>query len=182
MEYYTWILTFHVMAFMSWMAMLFYQPRLYVYHTEYKDKPDFVEVVKIQEYKMYKYIGVPAMWATILSGAVMLYLNPYLLSSEAGGWMHAKLLFAFLLVIYSYSLGYYMKQLEQGTCTKSGNFFRAYNEVPTVLSLLIVGYVITKTFSILFTVITLLFGAFLVYKVLKQKPKNSKNSIIGKEA
>jgi putative membrane protein len=174
MEYYSWILTFHVMAFMSWMAMLFYQPRLYVYHTEHKNKPDFVEVVEIQEYKMYKYIGVPAMWASIISGALMIYLNPYLLSSEAGGWMHAKLLFAFILVIYSYSLGHYMKQLKEGTCTKSGNFFRAYNEVPTILSLLIVGYVITKTFSILFTVITLLFGAFLVYKVLKQTPKGVK--------
>ncbi|BBG64763.1 protoporphyrinogen IX oxidase, novel form, HemJ [Hydrogenimonas sp.] len=32
MEYYNWILAFHVMSFISWMAMLFYQPRLYVYH------------------------------------------------------------------------------------------------------------------------------------------------------
>ena len=85
MEYYTWVLTFHIMAMMSWMAMLFYQPRLYVYHTENQNKKEFVDVVKIQELKMYKYIGVPAMWATIISGAVMLYLNPYLLSSQAGG-------------------------------------------------------------------------------------------------
>jgi putative membrane protein len=159
------------MAFISWMAMLFYQPRLYVYHTEHQKKKDFVDVVKIQEMKMYKYIGIPAMWASIISGAVMLYLNPYLLSSEAGGWMHAKLFFAALLVIYSYSLGYFMKKLKQGDYTRSGNFFRAYNEVPTILSLLIVGYVITKTFSIAFTVITLLIGAFIVYKVYKQKEK-----------
>ncbi|MCB4753268.1 MAG: CopD family protein [Sulfurovum sp.] len=32
MQYYTWILAFHVMGFISWMAMLFYQPRLFVYH------------------------------------------------------------------------------------------------------------------------------------------------------
>ena len=171
MEYYTWILTFHVMAFISWMAMLFYQPRLYVYHTEQKNKKDFVDVVKIQELKMYKYIGIPAMWASILSGGVMLYLNPYLLSSQEGGWMHAKLFFAALLVIYSYSLGYFMKKLEQGNYTRSGNFFRAYNEVPTILSLLIVGYVITKTFSVAFTVITLCLGTFIVYKVYKQKEK-----------
>ena len=64
-----------------------------------------------------------------------------------------------------------MNQLKQGIYTNSGNFFRAYNEVPTILSLLIVGYVITKTFSILFTILTILFGIFLVYKVFKQKPK-----------
>lgn len=171
MEYYTWILTFHVMAFMSWMAMLFYQPRLYVYHSEHKNKKEFVEVVKIQEYKMYKYIGLPAEIATIISGIIMLYLNPYLLSFETDGWMYAKIFFLVLLTIYSHSLEYYRKQLENGTCTKSGNFFRAYNEVPTILSLLIVAYVITKSFSWLFTIIALLFGAFLVYKVFKQKPK-----------
>ena len=171
MEYYTWILTFHILALLSWMAMLFYQPRLYVYHTEYKDKKDFVDVVKIQELKMYKYIGVPAMWATIISGIVMLYLNPYLLSADSGGWMHAKLLFVFLLVIYSYSLGYYRKKLEKDDYERSGKFFRAYNEVPTILAVLIVGYVVTKTFSIAFTLITILIGAFIVYKVFKQKEK-----------
>lgn len=174
MEYYSWILTFHVMSFMSWMAMLFYLPRIFVYHTEHKNKPDYVEVAKIQELKIYKIIGAPAMWATIVSGAIMLYLNPYLLSSEAGGWMHGKLFFAFLLVLYSFSLEHYRKQLEKEDFTKSGNFFRAYNEVPTILSLLIVGYVITKTFSVLFTVITLTIGAFIVYKVLKQTPKDAK--------
>ena len=172
MEYYTWILTFHIMAMMSWMAMLFYQPRLYVYHTEHKAKPQFVEVVEIQEYKMYKYIGIPAMWATILSGAFMIFLNPNLLTD----WMYAKLFVLVLLVAYTYSLGYYMNQLKQGIYTNSGNFFRAYNEVPTILSLLIVGYVITKTFSILFTILTILFGIFLVYKVFKQKPKMIKES------
>lgn len=174
MEYYTWILTFHIMAVMSWMAMLFYLPRLYVYHVENKNKKDFVDVVKIQEFKIYKYIGAPAMWATIISGAVMLYLNPYLLSGETGGWMHAKLLVVFFLVIYSFSLEKYRKELEIENYKKSGNFFRAYNEVPTILALLIVGYVITKTFSILFTVITLVIGTFIVYKVFNQKPKEAK--------
>lgn len=173
MEYYTWILTFHIMAMMSWMAMLFYQPRLYVYHTEHKDKAQFVEVVEIQEYKMYKYIGIPAMWASVISGVVMLVLNPYSLTSDSEPWMYAKLFVVVLLIAYSHSLGYYMKQLKKGNFERSGNFYRAYNEVPTILSLLIVGYVITKTFSILFTALTILFGIFLVYKVFKQKSKVS---------
>ena len=174
MEYYSWILTFHIMAVMSWMAMLFYLPRIFVYHTENKDKKDYVSVAKIQELKIYKVIGAPAMWASILSGTIMLFLNPNLLSSEAGGWMHAKLLFVVFLVAYSFSLEYYRKELEKENYSKSGNFFRAYNEVPTILALLIVGYVITKTFSILFTVITLLLGAFIVYKVYNQVPKGNK--------
>ncbi len=171
LEYYLWIVVFHVMAMMSWMAMLFYQPRLYVYHTEHKNKKDFVDVVKIQEYKMYKYIGLPAMWATFISGVFMIYLRPDLL--EGDGWMVAKIVAVLILMAYSFSLEYYRVQLEKGNFTKSGNFFRAYNEVPTVLSILIVGYVITKTFSIWFTILTLLFGVFIIYKVLKQKPKDA---------
>ncbi|MCP4971415.1 MAG: protoporphyrinogen oxidase HemJ [Arcobacter sp.] len=174
MEYYSWILTFHVMAFMSWMAMLFYLPRIFVYHVENKNKRDYVEVAKIQELKIIKLIGMPAMWATIISGAIMIYLNPYVLSAETGGWMHAKLLFVLFLIIYSFSLEYYRKKLHDEDYTRSGNFFRAYNEVPTILSLLIVAYVITKTFSILFTCITLILGAFIIYKVLNQKPKDAK--------
>lgn len=171
-NYYSWILIFHVMAMMSWMAMLFYQPRLYVYHTEHKNKKEFVDVVKIQEYKMYKYIGLPAMWATFASGIFMIILRPYLLQGD--GWMHAKILVVLILMAYSFSLEYFRKKLEKEEYTKTGNFFRAYNEVPTILSILIVGYVITKTFSLLFTIITLLLGAFVVYKVHKQQPKDAK--------
>ena len=171
MDYYLWIVTFHIMAVLSWMAMLFYQPRLYVYHTEHKDKADFVEVVKIQEYKMYKYIGLPAMWATVISGILMLYLRPDLLQGD--GWMHAKILVVIVLMAYSFSLEHYRIQLEKEDYSKSGNFFRAYNEVPTVLSLLIVGYVVTKTFSIAFTLITLAIGAFVIYRVIKQTPKDT---------
>ncbi len=151
--------------------MLFYQPRLYVYHTEHKDKPDFVKVVKIQEYKMYKYIGLPAMWATVISGILMLYFRPDLLQGD--GWMYAKILVVIVLMAYSFSLEHYRMQLEKDNYIKSGNFFRAYNEVPTVLSLLIVGYVVTKTFSLAFTFITLAIGAFVIYRVIKQTPKDT---------
>lgn len=169
MDYYLWIVTFHIMAVLSWMSMLFYQPRLYVYHTEHKNKSDFVDVVKIQEYKMYKYIGLPAMWATVISGIWMLYLRPDLLQGDI--WMYAKILVVIVLMAYSFSLEYYRVQLEKENYSKSGNFFRAYNEVPTVLSLLIVGYVVTKTFSFAFTFITLAIGAFVIYRVIKQIPK-----------
>ncbi|MGE4455448.1 MAG: protoporphyrinogen oxidase HemJ [Arcobacteraceae bacterium] len=144
MEYYTWILAFHVLSFISWMAMLFYLPRLFVYHSEHKEKKEFVEVAKIQEYKLYKYIGVPAMWATVISGISMLILNPSLLSG--GGWMHAKITVVILLIAYSYSLDFYRKQLESDSCEKSGKFFRAYNEVPTILAIFIVIFVVVKPF------------------------------------
>jgi putative membrane protein len=143
MEYYLWILAFHVMSFMSWMAMLFYQPRLYVYHSEHADNEGFVEVVQIQENKLYKYIGNPAMWATILSGSTMLYLNPSYLTQ---GWMIAKLIFLALLIAYHYSMEFHRKKLIDNPTYKPGKFYRFYNEVPTLLMIGIVIFVVIKPF------------------------------------
>lgn len=169
MNYYSWILTFHIMAVMSWMAMLFYLPRLFVYHIENIDKKEFVEVVKIQEYKIYKYIGNPAMWLSIISGITMLSLNPSLLDFEYSTWMYAKLFTLLVLIAYSLSLEKYRKELEQDICKKSGKFFRMYNEMPTMLAILIVTYVITKNFSLIFTIIILLLFSFISYMIMKQK-------------
>jgi len=174
-EYYYPVLAFHVIAVLSWMSMLFYLPRLYVYHQEHKEKEQFVEVVKIQEFKLYKYIGMPAMWATIFSGIFLIYNNPELMKQ---GWMHAKLFLLVLLTIYSFSLETYRKQLQNDACKKSGKFFRAYNEVPTILAILIVTYVITKTIPIAFSIGITLFFVFIMYMIMKNKPQKSKDKSI----
>ena len=161
------MLAFHVVALMSWMAMLFYLPRLFVYHVEYAQKKEFVEVAKIQEYKLYKYIGLPAFWATLVSGLTMIFLDPNLLSS--GGWLYAKLTMLIMLILYSFSLEKYRLELEQGTCTKDGKFFRAYNEVPTALSILIVGYVVSKDFSWAFTLVVIGIFAMIIDMILDGK-------------
>ena len=165
-EYYLEILAFHIMAVLSWMAMLFYMPRLFVYHQEHKDKKDFTDVVKRQEYMIYKAIGFPAMWATILSGGILLYINPLLLNQN---WMLSKLFFLVLMILYSFSLEYYRKILERDACSKNGQFFRAYNEVPTLFSILIVTFVITKNIPIYFSIFITLFFGFIIYKILSKK-------------
>jgi len=132
------------MSFTSWMAMLFYQPRLYVYHSENADNSGFVEVVKIQEYKLLKYIGNPAMWATILSGGLMLWLNSAIFAS--GIWIYAKLLFVALLFAYHLSLEYHRKKLIDNPSYRPGKFYRFYNEVPTLLMIGIVIFVVVKPF------------------------------------
>lgn len=120
----------HVVAFTAWMAVLFYLPRLFVYHTEHKEKGEFVEVIKIQENKLYYFIGTPAIIATIVTGLIMIFLNLDLFKS--GGWLHLKLLFAFLLIIFHFDCGRHLKNLHAGNYVKSGKFFRFYNELPTI--------------------------------------------------
>ena len=132
------------MSFVSWMAMLFYMPRLFIYHRENVDTKAFTDIVEIQEYKLFKYIGVPAMWATIITGAVMLYLNSGIFSS--GGWMHAKLLFLAFLIAYHFSLESIRKTLIDNPHYKSSKYLRIYNEVTTLLMIFIVIMVLVKPF------------------------------------
>lgn len=142
---YNWVLWFHIISMVSWFAVLFYLPRLFVYHAENADNEGFVKVVKIMEYKIFHYIGVPAFWATLLSGLALIWLYPVNIFTT-GGWFHAKLLFVVILIIYFFSLGMLRKKLEKGTCNKSGKFFRYYNEAPTLLLIFIVALVVVKPF------------------------------------
>ena len=130
-EYYGYVKALHYMAFVSWMAALFYLPRLFVYHAENKDNADFIKVIKVQERRLYKGIQVPAMLGSLITGVAMLAAHWDALMPHA--YFHAKLTFAVLLLVYHFSCAHYRKQLENDTCTKSGVFFRAYNEVPTLL-------------------------------------------------
>lgn len=139
---YDWILWFHVLSFISWFSALFYLPRLFVYHAENIDNSGFVEVVKIQEMKLYRYIGAPAMWATVASGLTLAYLYGF----AGNGWIHAKLTLVLLLMIYFFSMNKYRKEFLEDRCTKSGKFFRMYNEIPTILLLFIAGMVVFKPF------------------------------------
>ncbi len=147
---YLWILWFHVISMVAWFAVLFYMPRLFVYHAENAEKADFVSVVKIMERKIYYFIGVPSMWATIISGTILIFLSKEHYGGVSffgmGGWMHAKLLFVAFLIAYFFSMGHFYKKLLADNCQKSGKFFRMYNEVPTLLIMVIVAMVIIKPF------------------------------------
>ena len=58
----------HIVSAISWMAGLFYLPRLFVYHAEEKIGTETSETFKIMEYKLYNYIMVPAKLAHGLWG------------------------------------------------------------------------------------------------------------------
>jgi putative membrane protein len=126
------------------MAFLFYMPRLFIYHRENADVKAFTDIVEIQEYKLHKIIGVPAMWATVITGSTMLYLNSSIFTS--GGWMHAKLFALALLLAYHVSLGKIRVTMIENPQYKSSKWFRIYNEAPTLLMIFIVIMVVVKPF------------------------------------
>lgn len=141
---YEWLKIFHILAFTSWMAMLFYIPRLFVYHAEHIQNFGFTDVVKIQESKLYYFIGWPAMIATLASGVGLIMVLGGGAYMKVSAWLHLKLTLIVFLVGYHFLCGYYMKSFERGDCKRSGKFFRVFNEVPTLILIAIVILVVLQ--------------------------------------
>ena len=141
-EYYLAFKAFHIISIITWMASLFYLPRLFVYHAQQYDNADFKKVVEIQEQKLYYYIGYPAMVASLVSGVLLILSFDSIFKS---GWFHAKLLFVALLFLFHFTCGFYRKKMLSSRY-KSERFFRIFNELPTLLMIAIVILAVTKPF------------------------------------
>lgn len=138
-----YIKSFHIIAMTAWFAMLFYLPRLFVYHASTTDKLSD-DRFKIMERRLYYGIGWPAAMLTTFLGLWLLSFNTsYYLHSP---WMHAKLTFVILLWIYHVFCGYYVQCFALNNNKKSALFFRVFNELPTVLLIGIVVLVVVKPF------------------------------------
>ena len=140
---YLWLKALHVIAVMAWMAGMLYLPRLFVYHVEQGQGSSMAPVFQTMERRLLRYIINPAMIASFLFGGLMVWANPALFSD---GWFHAKLGMVVLLTAVHGLLARYRRQLAAGTCSKSARFFRILNEVPTVLMIAIVIFVVVKPF------------------------------------
>lgn len=141
---YLWFKFLHFAAFISWMAVLFYLPRLYVYHAENLDNKDFVIRVKYMEKMLFHAIGWIAMGLTIFSAIMLIIAKPGFLKE---GYFHLKMTAGALMIAYHFWLFYYLKKFEKDECKKSGKYFRALNEIPTILMFVILYAMIIMPFK-----------------------------------
>lgn len=136
-----WFKAFHIIAVVCWFAMLFYLPRLFVYHAQAEDKIS-KDRFKVMERKLYRGIGTPSMIATIVLGfAGAGYAWEYYASST---WFQIKLAIVALLVVYHFACGAHLKQFKNDTNNKSHIYFRIFNEIPVVALIAIVILVVVK--------------------------------------
>lgn len=138
-----WMKVLHIIAMISWMAALFYLPRLFVYHSEHSSNQGFLDVIVIQESKLFYMIAQPAMILTFISGIALMVVYPIDIF-QSGMWIHIKLTAVILLLIYHFSCWFYLKKFAQGIIPRSGKFFRFYNEIPTILLIIIAVCVVIK--------------------------------------
>ena len=132
---------FHIIAMVCWFAGLFYLPRLFVYHAETQDQLS-IDRFKIMEQRLYYGITWPAGLLTTIFGLGLMASNlPYY---GHAGWMHIKLSLVFILWIYHFVCGHFRRQFYNDHNERSSRFYRLFNEIPTVLLISIVMFVVLK--------------------------------------
>lgn len=141
--FYPWILSFHVMSMIAWMAGLFYLPRLFVYHTErVRTGTDTDDLFQVMEQKLYRLIMNPSMISTYLFG-IMLVLMPGIVD-WGSVWPYSKLAAIVGMTWFHHWCGRRRKDFVGQVNTRSGRDYRIMNEVPTLLMVVIVISVIVK--------------------------------------
>jgi protoporphyrinogen IX oxidase len=142
---YLWVKALHVSSVIAWLAGMFYLPRLYVYHCEVPRGSAESERFKVMERRLLKQIINPAMIAAWTFG-VLLVLTPGVIDWRRDHWWHVKLASVLLLSAFHGELSRWRRAFLEDRNTRPARFYRAANEVPTVLMLLIVFMVILKPF------------------------------------
>ncbi len=145
MAYY-WFKAFHLIGIVVWFAGLFYLVRLFVYHAEAEQEPEPARSILkkqygIMEQRLYSIITTPGMILTVAMAGGLISTEPEILKSS---WLHIKLAFVVLLIGYHHFCKSIMKKLEKGECKWTGQQFRALNEAPTILLVLIVLLAVFK--------------------------------------
>jgi putative membrane protein len=137
---YLWLKAIHVMAVISWMAGMFYLPRLFVYHCGAAPGSDKSETFKLMERRLLHIITNPAMVVSWATGLWLVWDGGY----TASAWLHGKLVLALLLSAAHGLFARWTRDFAADRNQHSGKFYRVVNEVPTVLMIGMVILVVLK--------------------------------------
>ena len=147
MEFYPIIKAIHVIFVVSYFAGIFYIIRLFIYHTETQEKPEWEKVTlrkqfALMESRLWNIITVPAGIFVLITGITMLLMNSNLMSQP---WMHVKLTAVFLLICYHIWSWKTLKEIQKDIYKMKSVRLRMMNEVATLLLFIIVFAVILKS-------------------------------------
>ena len=141
MNLYLFFKSLHLIAVISWMAGLLYLPRIFVYHSE-ANHDSQKNIFKVMERKLYNYIMMPAMLLSWLFGILLLHNLGFSVFSEL--WMQIKIISVIILTYYQFTLGRYLNDFANDNNQKTSRFFRIYNEIPTIVLVVVIFAVIFK--------------------------------------
>ena len=141
MNLYLLFKSLHLIAVISWMAGLLYLPRIFVYHSE-ADHDSQKKVFKTMEKKLYNYIMMPAMLLSWLFGILLIHSLGFGVFLEL--WMQIKTFAVIVLTYFHFTLGKYVNDFAEDNNKKTSKFFRIYNEIPTLILIVVIFVAIFK--------------------------------------
>ena len=142
---YPWLKVGHIISLITWMAGIFYLPRLFVHHSENVVVPSDTDTLfRMMERKLLNIIMTPAMVATWGFGIGLAAIPNTIDWSEAWAWI--KLVSVLCMTIFHFWLMRRQNVFEQQKNKVSGKIYRIMNEVPTVLLFIIIIMVIIRPF------------------------------------
>lgn len=143
---YSFFKVIHLISIISFMAGIFYLPRLFVYHSmEDSVQTKTSKTFEIMEKKLLKFIINPALIIAFISGIL---LSDYYLRSGLKGnfWILGKFFLFICFGFFHMFCAIYRKKFLISTKFKTDRFFRFFNEIPTVILILIIILVVFKPF------------------------------------
>ncbi len=136
-----WLKTFHILFMMSWMAGIFYLPRIFVHFVEGQKAGEDVARLAIMAKKLYKFMTIMMMFA--IGTGIWLWVAYF---PTATGWIHTKVFFVVLMLVYHLWTKRRMKEMQDGHLSHSGIYYRWANEIPLLLTIAILILVVVKPF------------------------------------
>ncbi len=143
-DYFMWYKAIHVISVISWMAAMFYMPRLFVYHTKADVGSEMDKTFQVMEYKLQKIIMTPAMITTYIFGIIIVYIYGFV---ALGVWFHIKMFAVLVLTGMHGMFSKWRKDFAAGQNKHSEKFYRIINEIPVIFMVIAVVMVIVKPFE-----------------------------------
>mgnify|MGYP001208494036 CR=1 FL=1 len=141
--YYDIITALHILSVVSWMVGLLYLPRLFVYHAVSEIGTVRAETFKVMERRLLKAIMTPAMIASFTFGIWLIALNHGLVYET---WFQIKLVAILAMAGCHGKFSKMQRLLENDVQPQSSKTYRIWNEVPTILMVIIVFLAVLKPF------------------------------------
>jgi len=135
-----WLKAFHVIFMVAWFAGIFYLPRLFVNHAE-TDNKAVAEHLKGMERRLLYFVTPFAVFTIALGLAIIFWYGREWFAQAK--WLHIKLTLVILLVIYHGYCFKLLKVFRDDKNTRSGRFYRIFNEIPVLIlfAVIILAYV-----------------------------------------
>tara|TARA_R110001583_G_scaffold7129_2_gene35446 strand:+ start:2993 stop:3424 length:432 start_codon:yes stop_codon:yes gene_type:complete len=138
-----WLKAFHVFFMVAWFSGIFYLPRIFVNHAESKE-PSVHQHFKGMERRLL-YFVTPFALLTVLLGIAIIVQYGYAWFAAAK-WLHLKIGLVILLLLYHGYCFKLVKIFAEDKNTRSGKFYRFFNEIPVIILLIIVILAYIKPF------------------------------------